>query len=70
MKQPNHVARNARIAKGYTQKQIASMLGMTVRSYQRFEHGERNLSTDKLFRLAEILGVSVYELAGKEFKTA
>ncbi|SFU82018.1 helix-turn-helix domain-containing protein [Alicyclobacillus macrosporangiidus] len=70
MKQLNQVARTAREAKGYTQKQVATMLGIALRSYQRFEYGERNLSIDKLFRLADILDVNVYELAGRDSKTA
>ena len=64
----------SRRKKGLTQKQLADMLGITLRSYQRYEYGERNFRVDKTLQLAEILEISVYDLAGhnsnaKPYKT-
>ena len=35
--------RKARLKLGFSQQQVATMAGMQIRQYQRFEYGERNV---------------------------
>ena len=35
--------RNARLRLGYSQQQVATLIGMPVRQYQRFEYGETEI---------------------------
>ena len=35
--------RKARLKLGYSQQQVATMAGMQIRQYQRFEYGEREV---------------------------
>ena len=35
--------RTARLKLGYSQQQVATMAGMQIRQYQRFEYGEREV---------------------------
>jgi transcriptional regulator with XRE-family HTH domain len=62
----NFLLQEARRKKGLTQQQVANMLGITVRSYQRYEYGERRISLDTAIKLSEILDVDVYDLAGRK----
>ncbi len=53
--------------KGLTQKQVAELLGITVRAYQHYEAGDRNPTLEKSFKLAEILGIKVDELSVRDY---
>ena len=33
----------ARISMGYTQMEVAMIVGIPIKTYQRFEHGERDI---------------------------
>ena len=46
--------RKCRVAKGYTQKQIADLLGITVTQYQRIEKGTSD-GTIKLWEKIKVL---------------
>lgn len=43
----------------HLQKDIASAVGVSLRSYQRYEHGERKPDADTLIALADYFDVSV-----------
>lgn len=37
--------RKARIEMGYTQQQVATLIGVHIKAYQRLEYGERDIPT-------------------------
>ena len=39
----SEMLRRARMKLGYSQQQVATMAGMQIRQYQRFEYGEREV---------------------------
>ena len=39
----SEMLRKARLKLGYSQQQVATMAGMQIRQYQRFEYGEREV---------------------------
>ena len=39
----SEMLRKARMKLGYSQQQVATMAGMQIRQYQRFEYGEREV---------------------------
>lgn len=47
-----------RISKGYSQKYIADILGITRPAYANIENGKRNLNSEMLKMLADTLDVS------------
>jgi len=53
-----------RKAKGMTQRQMADALGITERSYQRYE-AENNPNHDTLIKLADFFEVSLDYLTGR-----
>lgn len=57
----------ARLARGFTQADLADMVHVTQPALHRYEHGLREPEADILNRLAEVLGVTVefLEHAGK-----
>jgi len=60
-----HVGRRiaeAREARGRTQEEVASSLGLAPRNYQRIERGEQNLTIKTIVRVANELGVRPIEL--------
>ena len=56
--------KNARSAKGYTQKELAAMMYMTQQQYSRFENGVFELNYGQIVRLCELLDVTPNELFG------
>ena len=56
--------------KSLTQRQLASLLGITERSFQRYELGEREPNIAGLIRLADILEVDLNYLVGREEVTS
>ena len=40
---PADVIRRARLRKGFTQEEAAEKAGVSLRTYQRLEHGERDI---------------------------
>ena len=55
--------RSFRKKAGYTQKELAEKLGLTVRAYQYYETGDRFPNLKKASELATILGISLDELS-------
>lgn len=54
--------RGARARLGYTQKQIAEKLDMSVHTYRKKESGEIKFTESEKFALARILGLSFRQL--------
>lgn len=57
--------RSLRIEKDKKQRELAEFLGMSLRNYQRFEHGDINLPALTLCTLADYFGVSTDYLLGR-----
>lgn len=53
-----------RLAKGYTQKQIADAIGVTYNAVCNYEAGSREPSVDLLVKLCKVLDVSADYLIG------
>lgn len=51
--------------RGLTQVRLAELLGMTPRSYNRWERGGNTPHLDMLIRIADVLQVSLDELVGR-----
>ena len=54
-----------RISFNYTQKQVASNIGITERNYQRYEADDQRPSFDILISLADFYNVSLDYLVGR-----
>ena len=50
---------------GMTQQQVADIIQITLRQYQRFEKGEQKPGYDNLLKLADCFQVSLDYLAGR-----
>ncbi|WP_417044898.1 helix-turn-helix domain-containing protein [Dysosmobacter sp.] len=57
--------RELRMERKLPQKELAEMLDVTLRHYQRVEHGEINLSVLTLCTLADYYGVTTDYLLGR-----
>ena len=55
--------RNLREERGYTQEQVAEVLGITFQAVSSWERDEYKPETDKLIKLAELFDVSVSAIA-------
>ena len=47
------------------QKDVAKSIGISLRNYQRYEHGEREPSMTTLIALADLFNVSLDYLVGR-----
>lgn len=56
-----------RLAIGYTQQEMADLLGITVRGYRNYEMGTREPNLSFLVMLADKLNVSLDDLVGRTF---
>ena len=54
-----------RKSRGLKQKDMADLMGMTDRNYQRFEYGKVNVTARTLAFLADYFGVSTDYLLGR-----
>lgn len=52
--------------RGLTQTRLAELLGMAARSYNRWERGGHSPSLEMLIKAADVLQVSLDELAGRD----
>lgn len=50
------------------QKDVAEAIGVPLRTYQRYEYGEREPQLSTLVRMADFYGVSLDYLAGRTDK--
>ena len=57
--------REMRLKKGFKQKDMADLLGITPRAYQYYEEGKRYPDFRGLLLLAEHLNVSIDYLVGR-----
>ena len=57
--------REARVAAGLTQGQVATMLGLHRPAVSEIEAGNRSVTADELTRMAELFDVGVAWLAGE-----
>jgi transcriptional regulator with XRE-family HTH domain len=60
--------RNLRLDNGYTQKQIAEMLGISQNTYSQYEIGVLNYPVDVVIKLADFYGTSTDYLLGRTDK--
>lgn len=56
--------KTARIAKQYTQEEVALALNITRQAYGRYENGQRECSYDTLIKLSHLFAVSIDYLLG------
>ncbi|WP_265035137.1 MULTISPECIES: WO male-killing family protein Wmk [unclassified Wolbachia] len=54
--------RSCRLAKGYTQKDLAEKIGVTYQIVLQYEKGTRKISIEKLYAMAEILSINITDL--------
>ena len=52
-------------ARNLMQKDVAAAIGVPLRTYQRYEYGEREPQISTLFKLADFYGVSLDYLTGR-----
>ena len=57
--------RKLREKKKMTQSNVADAMGVTLRQYQRYEHGEQALSIEGWIFLADLYDVSLDYLVGR-----
>lgn len=62
VKKLNTRLRSARIKKGLTQVAVAKKAGITARSYQQQEYGERTANVKTALRIARALDATVEDL--------
>ncbi len=58
--------KDIRLRKGLTQSEVASALGVSSVVYSRYENGKRQPSIDILVQMADIFGVTVDSLLGRQ----
>ena len=56
----------ARIAKGWSQQDLAEKMDTTQQTIQRYESGSRDIKSSVLIKLSAVLGVSISYLLGME----
>ncbi len=54
--------RNRRLAKGYTQRDLAEKIGVTYQVVLQYEKGTRKISIEKLYAMAEVLSINIMDL--------
>lgn len=61
--------KTARKAKGLTQTELAMLLGITQKSYQRMETGVHDLKMSTIYQLCKVLNISADWLLGLKVNT-
>jgi len=56
------IIRNQRVQKGYSQEYMAHHLNISQNAYSKIERGDTEVTVKRVYEVAEVLGVSVYEL--------
>lgn len=54
-----------RLMVGYTQKEMANILGITERGYRYYENGQREPNLSALVLIADLLKISLDDLVGR-----
>ena len=57
--------RSIRVDRGYTQRQIAGILGISQNTYSQYEVGVLNYPVDAIVKLVDFYGVSTDFLSGR-----
>lgn len=57
--------KNERISKGYTQKRVAEVLGVTYNAISQYENGVREPNIDFLIKICDFFDVSSDYLLGR-----
>ena len=65
-RQFGHRLRQARLEKGLTQDAIAKKLSLARTSYNRYESGQNDLTTPTIYRIADVLNISLDWLFGRK----
>ncbi len=58
--------RELRLQRQLTQARVSELVGVGIRVYHRWENGKATPHFDALVRLADVLGISLDELTGRE----
>jgi transcriptional regulator with XRE-family HTH domain len=58
--------RKVREERNYTQEYLAAKLGISQNAYSKIELGYTKITVERLFHIAYILDVDIYELIGLE----
>lgn len=64
------ILKQLRKQNGFTQKEVANQLNVSYQCYQGYELGQRQPTPDMLCKLADVFGVSVDFLLGRESENA
>ncbi len=51
---------------GYTIQALSDSIGIAVRTYQNYEYGQREISTEVLYKIADFYGVTTDYLLGRD----
>lgn len=54
--------RTLRIMKGYSQEYMANELEISQNAYSKLEAGKTQISVKRVYEIALVLGISIYEL--------
>ena len=60
------IIKDIRIRKGLTQAEVAAAIGVSSVVYSRYETGSRQPSVDTLVQMADLFGVTVDYLLGRQ----
>jgi transcriptional regulator with XRE-family HTH domain len=60
---------NNRLLKNLTQKELGSLLGLSVQQIQKYEYGETNISIYRLIEIADVLNTSMLNLLTPVLRT-
>lgn len=58
--------RSARISRGYTLQKTADLLGIALRTYQKYESGDREPNLSLLTQIADLFNVPTDFLLGRD----
>ena len=62
--------RRLRMERGWSQGEAAALAGMHIRRYRNYEYGNTGVPMDAAVALADAFGVSLDELAGREWPSS
>ena len=67
--QESEMIRQARLKKGFTQQQVAVLIGVHVKAYQRLEYGERDIKNASMkigLAICAVLSIDPFVLIFEE----
>ena len=62
----NERLKKIRLRSSYLQKDLASSINVSVRTFQAYEHGDNEPNIEKLIKLADIFQVTLDYLMGRD----